>query len=60
MNKESYFVHSMQAAIQEGKTKVDIADGKSSVIEKEDAKVSLSCMTDYLLIIRAFLLIDFL
>ena len=38
MNKESYFVHSMQAAIQEGKTRVDIADGKSSVIEKEDAK----------------------
>ena len=38
MNKESYFVHSMQTAIQEGKTKIEISDGKSSVIEKEDAK----------------------
>ena len=28
----------LHKAIQEGKTRVDIADGKSSVIEKEDAK----------------------
>ena len=38
MNKESYFVHSMQTAIQEGKTKIEISDGKSSMIEKADAK----------------------
>ena len=38
MNKESYFVHSIKTAVSEGKTKVEINDGKSTMIEKNDAK----------------------
>lgn len=38
MNKESYFVHSIQTAINEGKTKVKIGDGNNTMIEKDDAR----------------------
>ena len=38
MNKESYFVHSIQTAMNEGKTRVEISDGNITMIERDDAK----------------------
>ena len=38
MNKESYFVHSIQTAMNEGKTRVEISDGNTTMIERDDAK----------------------
>ena len=38
MNKESYFVHSIHTAMNEGKTRVEISDGNTTMIERDDAK----------------------